>query len=150
VFVEFGDLWRNRFFQFVSSRECIRRLQAIAGDAEHRCFIWKDAVLQTQLASAADGDAACGFRENSFSLGQQLDAFNHLAVGDVLGPAAALSYGLDCIVAVGGIADGQRARNRRRLLRLDISLSGFDRRGNWRTTRSLRAKKTYRLGLNKA
>ena len=62
-------------------------------------------VTPTVTPPAVSVKMPCGF-------GEQLDGVDDFGIGDVVGPAAALADQLRGVVAVGGIADGQRPRNR--------------------------------------
>src|SRR5680860_1472427 len=63
-------------------------LQPVAGDDRHGALPWFDAALHHQLAQRRDGDAGGGLAEDALRAGEQLDAVDHLGVGDVLHPPA--------------------------------------------------------------
>ena len=62
--------------------------QAVAGDADDRGFVGRDATLVDQFFCDAGGNAAGGLRKDAFGFGQQLDGGDDFGVGDVFGPAA--------------------------------------------------------------
>ena len=62
-----------------------------------------------------DFGAAGRLGKDSFGAREQLDPFENFFVGDALAPATRLAHGLNDIITVGGIADGDRAGDRIRL-----------------------------------
>ena len=64
-------------------------LEAVAGDAEHGRFVRGNFAAGDELLRAGHGDAAGGFGEDAFGLGEQPDAFDDFLVGRVLAAAAA-------------------------------------------------------------
>src|SRR5207249_4087298 len=74
----------------------------------------------------------------------------YFSITNVVRPAATLGHCADGEMPVGWIADRERARDGRGTLRLNLSLSRFDCRGNRRTTRRLRAEKAHLLVFHKS
>ncbi len=90
--------------------------------------IWSgdDAAVGVEARGDRGSDAACGFGEDAFSLGEFLDAGDDLYVGDVFCPATAAADHLCCGGAVGWIADGERAGDGVGALGLDVVGTVFD------------------------
>src|SRR6266851_8518984 len=112
-----GDRFGSRKF----GGDGVGGLQAVAGDADDGRFVRLDAILPDELLRDAGGHAARGFGEDAFGFGEELDGGDDLGIGDVLGPAAGLTNLFYREGAVGRIADGERARDRIGLLRLEAS-----------------------------
>src|SRR5205814_251799 len=96
------------------------------------------------------GDAAGRLGEDAFGLGQFLDGGNDLDIRDVFGPAAGIANGARGIDAVGGVADGQRAGDGVRALRLDDVAAVLYSLGDGRAARSLRAEEADRPVFDQA
>src|SRR5680860_1177977 len=107
-------------------------LQPVAGDDRHGALPWFDAALHHQLAQRRDGDAGGGLAEDALRAGEQLDAVDHLGVGDVLHPPAGAAHRVDGVVAVRRVADRQRLGDRRRAHGLDEAGAVLEARGDRR------------------
>ena len=79
-----------------------------------------------------------------------LHAVDDLFFGGVFGPSAASTITRRSVVAVGGIADGQRARDGLGLLRIDLVLAVLHRVGDRRAAGGLRAEEFHRLWRHQA
>ena len=101
--------------------------------------------MRVELARRGNRHAACGLGEDAFAFRQESHAVHNLRIGCVLGPAAAAQDRLGRIKAVRRIADGKRARDRRRLLRINLIAPGLYRRADGAAPRGLRAEKFYLL-----
>jgi hypothetical protein len=113
----------NRFGGREFAGDGVRGFQAVAGDADDGRFVRIDAILGDEFLCDACRYAACGFRENAFRFGEELNGVDDLGIRDVFGPAAGIAYLLNSKGAVGGIADGERARDGIGLLRLESANS---------------------------
>src|SRR5260370_3696422 len=118
----------------------------VAGDAHHRGFVRLDAILTDEFLRDAHGYAAGGFREDALGFGKELDGGDDLRIGDVLRPAAGFANLLYGKGTVGGIADGERARNGVGLLRLQASQVWLHAIGNRRAAAGLGAGVFYTSG----
>src|SRR6266852_3354958 len=130
--------------------EGIGGFQAVAGDAQDGSFVGMDAALGDEFLRDRGGDAAGSLRENSFGFGQRAHADNNFGIGNIFGPAARSADDFHGVVPVGRIADGQGARNRVGLLRIEAVFAVLDRVGNGRAARGLRAEKFHGLGVDQS
>ena len=135
---EFDELGSDRPLGPVDAGENVGGLQAVARDAEDGGFVGQNAILAIEIAGASDGDSACGFGEDAFGFGEQSNGIDDFGIADVFAPSAAAFDGLDRVVAVGGVADGDRARDGRGLLRLDLGAACFYGRRDRRAACGLR------------
>src|SRR6266851_1350282 len=124
--------------------------EAVPSDANDGRIFWQNAPLADELLRHACGDAAGSFRENTLGLGQEFDGRDDFGIRDVFGPAAAFANLFDGEWAVGGIADGERARDRVRLLWLEASEAALDSGRDGRAAGGLRAEKADGLLLDPA
>src|SRR5712672_1681212 len=104
-----------------------------------------NAPLTNQFLRYAGGHSASGFCENAFCFSQELDRANNLCIRNIFSPAAALANEFAGVIPIRGIANGQRARNRIRFLRLKAREATLHRRRNWRASSSLGAEEFHRL-----
>src|SRR6267154_4104549 len=104
-----------------------------------------NAPLTNQFLRYASGHPARRFRENSLCFSKELDRANNLHIRNIFSPATALANEFAGVIPIRGIANGQRARNRVRLLRLKTRKAALHRRGNWRASSSLGAEEFHRL-----
>src|SRR5581483_8795293 len=95
--------------------ERLDRLVAVAGDERDGLLVGPDHPALTESPQDGDGDPACGLGEHAFRLGEQADPLDHLVLGAGVDRSAGLVRDPDGEVAVGGVADGERARDRARL-----------------------------------
>ena len=109
-----------------------------------------DAALRNKFFGDAGGDATGSFGEDAFGLGEEFDGIDDLRIGDVFGPAAGFPDLLDGVRAVGGIANGEGARNGAGLLRLEALEIAFDAIGDGRAAGGLGAEKFNGLGFHPA
>src|SRR6266403_1909923 len=105
-----GDRFGGRKFR----GDGVGGLQTVPGDADNSGFLWLDAILRD-----ACGDAARGFREDTFGFREQLDSVHDLRIGNIFGPAAGFTDQLDGVRPVGRIANGERTRDGIWFLRLE-------------------------------
>src|ERR1700683_4061173 len=148
--LKIGQLRGDRLFELETPRERIGGFQTVAGDAEDGSLMRLDAALRNQLLGDAKRHATGCFREDAFGLREQLDGLDDLRVAYIFRPSAAFSDHRRREVAVSGIADGERARDRVRLLRIELILAVLYRIGDRRAARGLRAKEFHRLRLDEA
>src|SRR6202051_4409619 len=104
-----------------------------------------DVPLFEQLLCDAGGHASGRLRENSFGFGEQLNASYDFRIGNVFRPAAAFADRARGVITVRRISDGERARNRRGLLRLEVIELALDGIRNRRAASRLRAEEFYFL-----
>src|ERR1022692_1680327 len=150
ILLELCQLGCDRSLRLIDSREHVGCFQAISGDAYHGRFLRQDSVLAIELTRCADRDTAGGLGEDAFGFRQQADRIDDLGIAHILAPSAALLDGLDGVVAVGGIADGERTRDGRRLLRIDLRAASLHSRRNRRASGSLRSEELYLLLFDQA
>src|ERR1700730_937797 len=124
--------------------------QSVASDGDHRRFLRLDAAFADELLGYARGYAACGFREDTFGFGEEFDSGDDFGVGNVFGPAATGEDQFRGVVAVGGVADGQRPGDGVGFLRLEAVEALLDRGGDGRTTCRLRTEELDLLGFDPA
>src|SRR5215831_13411235 len=90
----------------------VRRLEAVAGDADHDRLVTRNDAALDQLLGRRDGHAAGGLREDALGARQEQHALDDLLVGRVLAGTARFLGHLVRVIAVGRVADGQRLRDR--------------------------------------
>src|SRR6266705_3781433 len=89
--------------------------QTVAGDECHRHILPLDDALFDQSLEHTDRDASSRLGEDALRLCEQRHAVHNFIVSHRLHGATAFGGGLQCIIAVCGIADGQRLRDGFRL-----------------------------------
>src|SRR5437773_1816430 len=112
----FHDPFKGIDFRVDDFRSCqtdrVRSFQSISRDGDHSDAAAVDIAAFDQLLRDGNGDAARGFRENTFRFGQEADAGRYFRIRRVIAPAAGLEYESCRVVAVSRVADGERLRDR--------------------------------------
>src|SRR5580765_62215 len=125
ILFECRQLGCNRFYSFKSAGQSVCGLEPVAGDAKHGSLIRTYASLRKELARRSHGHAAGRLGKDAFAFRQESHAVHNLRIARVFGPAAAAKDRLGGIKAVRRIADRQRARDGRRLLRFNLIAPGL-------------------------
>src|SRR5438477_448579 len=90
---------------FLIPKEARLRLQPLAGDGEPYHVVLRESTFLYNAFGDRNRHAASGLGEDSLRSPEQLDSFDHLGIGNVFAPAAALTDSLGCEVTVRRIAD---------------------------------------------
>src|SRR5688572_10252197 len=89
-----------------------RSLQSIAGDSHDGDAPPIDMAGVDKFLEHSDADAARCLRVDALRFGEQADSFADLRVSGIVSPASAALNKPRSVVAISGVADGQRLRNR--------------------------------------
>src|SRR5262249_58996008 len=95
------------------------RLQPVTGDVYDHALVGADHTVGRELLQRRDRHAARGLGEDALGTRKQSHAVDDLVVGDRTETTAGRAHDVEREVAVGGIADRERLRDRGRLHRPD-------------------------------
>jgi hypothetical protein len=116
------------------------RLQAVAGDEDHREFIGPYCTTLSQLFQNCNGHAAGRLSQNTFRFRQQLNALDHLVVRSYGCCPVAVANRPQCIWSVGRNANSEGLGNRVRDDGLNLIGAVCERVGDRRATLWLSAR----------
>src|SRR5437660_9672690 len=97
----------------------VQGLEPESGDVEDHALVGRNHSLVGETLERRNSDATGGLGEDAFGASQQPDPLDDLAVADGREPALGLTHGVEREVAVGGVSDRERLRDRVRLDRPD-------------------------------
>src|ERR1700722_3543226 len=143
--LEVSQTGTNRVLRFEAALQHIHGLQAVAGNRNHGQIAGINTAASIQPGSHRRGHSPCRFCKDPLGLSQFLNCRNNLYVGNIFSPTTTFVDRANGVGSVGGISDGQRARNGIWPLRLVMRQTILDRMDDGGTASGLGSEKAHRL-----